>query len=267
MIGSDNTELKPITIDINEYPSELHLYLDGAKLYDSSCSEQARVIFIDKDDGYFLKSAPKGFLEREAVMTRYFHGQGFAANVLSYINDKQDWLLTDKIHGNDGTTEKYLEQPERLCDMFAERLSLLHAKGFSDCPIPNHTELYLNKAEENKRNGTYDKSQFPDSWGYKSEEEAWEVARKYGHLLKTDTLLHGDYCLPNIILKDWQFSGFIDLDHAGVGDRHVDLFWATWTLVWNLKTHRYRERFFDAYRREKIDEDMLRIVAVFEVFG
>jgi kanamycin kinase len=90
---------------------------------------------------------------------------------------------------------------------------------------------------------------------------------KRGHLLKTDTLLHGDYCLPNIILNDWEFSGFIDLDHGGVGDRHVDIFWATWTLAWNLKTHNYRERFFDAYGRDKVDEDMLRVVAAVEVFG
>ena len=111
-------ELKPITVNLSDYPSELHQYLDDAKLYDSSCSEQARVIFIDKDGGYFLKSAPKGLLEREAVVTRYFHAKGLAANVLSYINDEQDWLLTDKIHGYDGTTEIYLEQPERLCDVF-----------------------------------------------------------------------------------------------------------------------------------------------------
>jgi kanamycin kinase len=79
--------------------------------------------------------------------------------------------------------------------------------------------------------------------------------------------LHGDYCLPNIILDDWQFSGFIDLDNSGVGDRHVDLFWATWTLFFNLKTDKYRERFIDAYGREKVDEDMLRAIAAIEVFG
>jgi kanamycin kinase len=36
---------------------------------------------------------------------------------------------------------------------------------------------------------------------------------------------------------------------------------------WNLKTHKYRERFFDAYGRDRVDEELLRVVAAVEVFG
>ncbi|MCL2055067.1 MAG: phosphotransferase [Oscillospiraceae bacterium] len=171
--------LTPITSDISLYHVKFHPLLSDAKLYDSSCSTQAKVIFIDKDGGYFLKSSPKGTLMREAALTRYFH----------------------------------------------------------------------------------------DSFGYASSEEAWAVVEKYAHFLKTDTLLHGDYCLPNIILNDWKFSGFIDLDSGGVGDRHVDVFWGAFTLWFNLKTDKYRERFLDAYGRDKVDKEMLRVVAAVEVFG
>lgn len=170
--------LTPISIFTDEYPTELRPFLTGAKLYDSSCSPEARVIFIDKDGGYFLKSAPKSALEREAVMTRYFHGKGLSAEVLSYITDERDWLLTAKLQGDDLTAVKYLEQPERLCDTFAERLALLHAEDFTDCPIQNHTERYIVRAEYNKRADTFDKSHFPDSFGYRSAEEAWAVVEK-----------------------------------------------------------------------------------------
>ena len=260
-------ELKPITIDISTYPNDLHPLLSGATLYDSSCSPQARVVFVDKDGGYFLKSAPKGSLEHEAIMTRYFHGKGLSANVLAYISTTKDWLLTEKIHGDDCIAAKYLEQPERLCDILAERLVLLHSMDYTDCPVQNFTELHIAKAAHNKCMDTYDKSEFPDSFGYASAEEAWAVVEARGHLLQTDTLLHGDYCLPNVILNDWKFAGFIDLDNAGVGDRHVDVFWCTWSLFFNLHTHKYRDRFIDAYGRDKVDEEMLRIVAAVEVFG
>jgi kanamycin kinase len=260
-------KLKPISLDQIAYPNELRPFLSRAKLYDSSCSDAARVVFIDKNGGYFLKSAPKGSLERETALTRYFHGKALAAKVIEYISDERDWLLTARILGDDCTTSKYLKQPERLCDTLAERLALLHSENFADCPILDHTARYLTKAAINKRSGIFDKILFPDNWGCASAEEAWSVVETRGHLLQTDTLLHGDYCLPNIILDDWRFSGFIDLDSGGVGDRHVDIFWAVWTLFFNLRTDKYRERFIDAYGRDKVDEDMLRVVAAAEVFG
>ena len=73
--------------------------------------------------------------------------------------------------------------------------------------------------------------------------------------------------MPNIILDNWKFSGFIDLDCAGVGDRHIDLFWGTCTLWFNLKTNQYYDRFLDAYGRDKVDEELFKVVAAAEVFG
>lgn len=259
--------LTRIDIDIAEYPAEYRPFLRDAKLYDSSCSPTARVIYIDKGNGYFLKSAPKGDLHREAAITRYFHSKGWSPEVFSYRSDDRDWMLTAKIGGDDGTAAKYLAQPERLCDTLAERLARLHEADYADCPIQNHTEPYLAVAKQNHATDSFDKSHFPDSFGYRSGVEAWAVVAREGHLLKNDTLLHGDYCLPNIILEDWRFSGFIDLDSGGVGDRHVDVFWGIWTLFYNLKTTKYRERFIDAYGHGKVDEGMLRVVAAVEVFG
>ena len=259
--------LTPIKNNIGSYPANLRTVLSGAKLFDSSCSPEATVIFIDKEGGFFLKTAPKGSLEREAAMTRYFHSIGLAADALAYISDERDWLLTKKIRGDDCMAAKYLEQPERLAKTLGERLALLHSLDYTDCPIKNHTERYLEKMEHNKRSDIYDKSHFPDSFGYASAEEAWAVVESHGYSLRTDTLLHGDYCLPNVILDEWQFSGFIDLDCGGVGDRHVDVFWGAWTLWFNLKTDKYRHRFFDAYGRGKIDEEVLRVVAACAVFG
>jgi kanamycin kinase len=47
----------------------------------------------------------------------------------------------------------------------------------------------------------------------------------------------------------------------------VDLFWGAWTLWFNLGTDKYRERFFDAYGRDRIDEELIKVVAAAEVFG
>ena len=252
--------------DLSVIPAQFHAMLSGVDVYDSSCSREARVLFIDRDGGYYLKAAPRGSLENEAAMTAYFHSKNLGAEVLDYVTEERDWLLTSRVVGEDCTWRPYLDHPKRLCDTTATLLRQLHELDFSGCPI-DHTANYMETAQCNYRAGQYDTSLFPDNWGYKSVDEAWAVVEREGHLLRRDTLLHGDYCLPNIMLDNWKFSGFIDLGNGGVGDRHVDLFWGAWTLNFNLKTDAYRERFFDAYGRDRVEEDMIRVIAAFEVFG
>ena len=98
-------------------------------------------------------------------------------------------------------------------------------------------------------------------------DEAYALFSAGKDALQSKVLLHGDYCLPNILLRDWTLAGFIDVGCGGVGDRHIDLFWGAWTLWWNLKTDQYRSRFFDAYGRDVLDEPLLKVVAAAEVFG
>ncbi len=256
-----------ITPNLNLIPEAFHSFFENTKVYDSSCSPEARVFFIDKDCGYYLKSAPKGSLKDEAVLTKYFHSKGLATNVLDYISLEKDWMLTEKVCGEDCTYAEYLANPKRLCDIIAELLRTLHETDFSDCPVQNRIESYLELATNNYHSGTYDKAAFPDIFGYKSAYDAWRVVEANKHLLKSDTLLHGDYCLPNIMLDNWKFSKFIDLGNGGVGDRHIDIFWGIWTLFFNLKTNDYASRFIDAYGRDKVETEMLKLIAACEVFG
>ena len=239
----------------------------GKRIFDSSCSPEAKVYFIERDGGMYLKCAKKGTLKREAMMTDYFHKKGLGTEVIDYISDKQDFMLTRAVAGEDCTHKDYLSTPKKLCDVMADRLRRLHELDISDCPIQDRVSEYISLAESNYLSDNYDKSHFPDSFGYSSGEEAYKYFSKGKRLLKNEVLIHGDYCLPNIVLNDWHFSGFIDLGNGGVGDRHVDLFWGAWTLGFNLGTDAYRDRFFDAYGRELVDEDKLDIIAAAECFG
>ncbi len=255
----------PINIDLKAFPDEFHPYLERAKVFDSSCSPEARVCFLDVEGGLYLKTSVGGSLRKEALMDDYFYKKGIGAPaVVKYISGERDWLLTSRVAGEDCTHKDYLADPRRLCDLLATKLRELHETDFSDCPIPDHLTNYLATAERNYRNGQYDVSYFAEK---STPEEAWRVLREGKRLLKTDTLLHGDYCLPNVMLDNWNFSGFIDLGNGGVGDRHVDLYWGAWTLKFNLGTDEFRERFLDAYGRDRVDENILKIVAAAEVFG
>ena len=248
-------------------PPDAERFIAGARIFDSSCSPEARVYFIDRDGGYYLKLADAGTLFREAQMTRYFHGKGLGTEVLFYEEYGRDVLITRAVRGEDLTHAMYLSEPERLAETTGTLLRELHEVSAFDCPVKDRMSEYFALAEENYHTGNYDGSHFPDSFGYRSAEEAWRVLVDGRAELTNEVLLHGDYCLPNIMLDNWKLSSFIDLGNAGVGDRHVDLFWGAWTLGFNLGTDKYRDIFFDAYGRDKIDFEKLKIVAAAEVFG
>lgn len=62
---------------------------------------------------------------------------------------------------------------------------------------------------------------------------------------KYNTLIHGDLCLPNILINDNKVVGFIDLGDAGIGDPWIDYAWCIWSLEYNLKTKEYTSILLD----------------------
>ena len=263
-------KLTEINVNSITLPSELYPLIKGAKIYDSSCSPEARVYFADRDGGYFIKRAPAGSLKKEADMTAFFHSKGLSAEVICYLPnmDGRDWLVTSRVKGEDLTYRTYLEDPRRLCDVLATTLRELHSLDFDTCPVKDRMADYFALAEENYKKGVFDKGLFgEEKFRDLSADEAWRIVCEGRELICSDTLIHGDYCLPNVMFDDWRFSGFIDLGNGGVGDRHVDIFWGAWTLWFNLHTDEYRDRFFDAYGRDKIDVDALKIIEIAETFG
>ena len=250
------------------FPQVLEPWIKGAPLYDSSCSREARVYYIEKEDGLFLKSAPPGDLEREALLNAYFHSLGLGPEVLLYQRETdRDYLLTRRVPGEDCTHLMYRERPKKLCDTTAALLRKLHETPAPNCPVPDRNASYRQTVEESFGGAHYEADLFKGLWEFASYEEAEQAAREGFSTMKTAALIHGDYCLPNIILKDWKLSGYIDVGNGGLGDRHIDILWGIWTLNYNLKTTRYTERFLDAYGRDLVEPEKLRSLAAMEMIG
>ena len=216
---------KETTINTNDFPAELHYIFKGARVYDSSSHPSMTVLYSDR--GYYIKIAEKGQLAKEAETARLFEHSGIGVHVVTYVSDKNDYMITTPAKGEDAL--HYLDDPERLCKVLAGAMKYLHSRPIIDVPISPCMDVY-------------NKSQIRD-------------------LLKCDTFIHGDFCLPNVIFDDWQFSSFIDVGSAGIGDKHIDIYWALWSLNYNLGTDKYTERFLELYGNDCIDRNILRLVA------
>ena len=246
-------------------PPDFSSLTEGARIFDSSCSPEARVYYIEKDGGYFVKAAPKGALRRESEMYAYFHKKGLSPALLHYGSEKEDLMISARARGEDGT--HFIREPKRLCDAMAEALRALHETDAADCPVKDRVGEYLALADANYKAGSCELSLFGDRIVYASAEDAYRVLSEGRGLLKNEVLLHGDYCLPNIMLEDLKVTSFIDVGNGGIGDRHIDLFWGAWTLWFNLGTDAYCGRFLDAYGRDRVDNDRLRVIGAAEIFG
>ncbi len=261
-------ERKPIKPDIEGYPEVVINYMKDAELYDSSCSPQAKVIFIDRDGGYFLKESAAETLKTEAQMTAYMHTLKLSEEVLYYDTFYgKDYLLSRRVQGEDCTHQDYLSEPERLCDTMALQLRKLHEMDGKGCPVQDRIRTYTEAVKRGFDGKNFEPDLFKEIWQFDSFEETRRTAEEGMPLLKKEVLIHGDYCLPNIILNNWEFSGYIDLDCGGIGDRHIDVLWGIWTLNYNLGTTRYTERFIDGYGRDLIEPEKLRMIAAMEMIG
>lgn len=254
---------RSIHISPETFPGALQYLFQGAKVYDSSCSSNATVYYADS--GYYIKADAPGELKQEAELTRLFYQQRLGPEPIAYLTADRDYLVTREVMGQDLT--HMCHQPEALCTVLAKALHLLHSRPIAGLPLSIRQERYWGFAKGEIYGGVYDPVAGMPRYPIHSQEQAWSIMQEKGRLLKADTLIHGDACLPNFIACKGQFAAFVDLAMAGAGDRHIDLYWALWSLQYNLKTDKYADLFLDLYGRDRFSEDALQAVAAFEVFG
>lgn len=251
-----------IQINLSDFPPRLHAILTDTAVYDCSCSSDA--VTLRTESGLFIKTDEISRLKREAEMTKHFHSLGLGVEVLDYFTADKDYLVTRAAEGQDLT--HFTDDPKQLCTLMADSMRFLHSLPVCTALSIRH-ERYLDSASGSISGGYYDESTQMEKYKISSRQEAWDIMQANKHLLRPDTLIHGDFCLPNLIANDYRLSAFIDLGMAGAGDRHVDIYWALWSLQYNLKTDKYSDYFLDAYGRANFEDEMLRVVAAFELFG
>lgn len=213
-------------INITDFPKELHYLFEGATIYDSSSHPTMTTLY--STHGYYIKYAEKGALKKDAELGKLFEEIGMGVEVVHYISEDKDYLVTREAKGEDAIAPQYLANPEKLCEALAEAMKYLHSRPIENVPVSLCMDIYAKGENAGK--------------------------------LKQDTFIHGDFCLPNIILDNWKFSTFIDTGLAGVGDKHIDLYWVLWSLNYNLKTDKYTDYFLTQYGKENVDMELLKLV-------
>ncbi|MGI5900409.1 MAG: aminoglycoside 3'-phosphotransferase [Christensenellales bacterium] len=250
--------MNEIIIEAKLFPAEILPYIEGSRVFDYSSSKRAKTYFLDKDDGYFLKIGARGALEQEALMMRHLSKLGFTARVLQYVSGDGDFFLMEKVQGEPCSASKYLDCPEAMVKIISENLRRLHDSPTEACPFNKATSSLIPAAIAGLKSGRCNRWMIKSA-GFSGPEDAYNFIKANADKLVEDTIIHGDACLPNIILRDFDFSGFIDFEGGGMGDRHHDLLWAIWSLEYNLKMDKYRETFLRSYGDDAFDSERYKL--------
>lgn len=175
-----------------------------------------------------LKVAPQGAeAERERDMLTYLAGRMPVPEILC-AEQAEGWsyLLTSRIEGDMLCARKYLERPDHLAELLAEGLRLLWNEDVLSCPYRQSVEdkLLLAQARVEANLCDVDDAE-PETFGkggYRSPEHLLQWLRD-NRPDETYTLIHGDFCLPNLFALHGTISGMIDWGRGGVGDPYQDI--------------------------------------------
>ena len=193
-------------------------------------------------DDFVLKSEPVSTeSENHLAMLRWLEGKIPAPEVLeTEVRDGFRWTLMTRISGEMSCDDRWRTDPHRLVRVLSDALKTLWTVDVSGCPVDQSPRSKLERARVIVEKGLVDMDLVdPETFG----ENGFSSPAELLSWLEDNApacepvLTHGDFCLPNIFLKDWQLSGFLDLDRSGAGDRWNDIAICWRTLRDNFGGH------------------------------
>lgn len=137
-----------------------------------------------------------------------------------------NYLLMSRVKGEMACSPHLLSNPLGLLRILAHGIRMLRSVDLTGCPRVQSIDCKLRQAEKNVRAGlcsTADaelKTYGPNGMRGPEELLAWLKANQPEEQL---VFAHGDFCLPNIFVKDDGISGFIDLGRSGAADLYQDI--------------------------------------------
>lgn len=160
-------------------------------------------------------------------MMKWLDGKIPVPKVIAYETfDGKSYLLMSRIMGKMSCDKYYLEHPDELIELLVQGLKMLWNVDISDCNRVRDLETELQEARYRVENNLVDLERTePETFGeggFESPVQLLEWLEENKPACEP-VLSHGDFCLPNIFLKNGKVSGFIDLGDTGIGDKWRDI--------------------------------------------
>ena len=197
----------------------------------------------------------------------WLKGKLSVPRIVCFHNERDtEYLLMTQVPGVSGVHEESLNNGANLMREFALGMREIHSLGFESCPLDWRLENLFSWAQDLIE--TLTEAEIPNRKTRNSLRLELQELRDRQPCQEDLVFTHGDYCLPNILLRDGRLSGFIDWGYAGIGDRYLDIVEARNTIHQNLGAG-WVPLFLQEYGLQELDKEKMdyyqRIFDLFEV--
>ncbi len=246
-----------------DFPPSIRKMLHGSAIIEIGIGRSNAQVYRVSQNGQhvYLKTHPVTShftFAHEVEILQWLQGKLPVPTVLEYGRGReQEYLVLSEIRGQNCVDAMEVLGSRKIVKLLATGLRMIHAVDISDCPFDERVEAKLERARYNVEHDLVDENDFD------MERRGKVTAREILQILEStrppeDDLVftHGDYCLPNVIVRDGKIEGFIDMDRAGVSDRYNDLAIASRSIRDNLGK-RYESLFFEYYGVKQVDREKI----------
>jgi aminoglycoside 3'-phosphotransferase I len=137
----------------------------------------------------------------------------------------QAWLLMTAIHGKTAyqALESNPDARPAIVDALVAFLRRLHAIPVSECPFNSDHALRLSRARARIDAGVIKVDDFDEEREGWTAEQVWGAIQGLLPFTHDPVVTHGDFSLDNLLIRDGEVIGCVDVGRAGIADRYQDL--------------------------------------------
>jgi aminoglycoside 3'-phosphotransferase-2 len=252
-----------------ELPTELVARLHERALEPIGLGESGAGVWrctLENATPIYLKTASIAdelHLDREADRLRWMKAHDLPVPTVREYGRMGDtaFLLLEEVAGVPASDPQWASHLPELVGAIGRGLAVLHRTSIADCPFDQRIARQIDEVSRRIAAGHVNESDFDAIRAARGATELF--AELLASVPDSEDLVftHGDYCLPNIILRETrrgrvEMMGWIDCGRAGVADRYQDIALAVRSIAGNFGD-KWVAPFLEAYglpepRREKL---------------